>query len=122
VAGRCDVAMLDRQRSALRRACALVLIHPTYHTPPGYCAAVRCVPQMMTTHGYSATDELMARRGTAHAPRVTWRDTLTMKVSVPACARPVTLQQPSVGKMIRLAQKPGEPLPGGRSTRSGGAD
>jgi hypothetical protein len=48
--------------------------------------------------------------------------THTMKVSAPACARPVTLQQPSVGKMILLAQKPGEPLPGGESTRNGEAD
>jgi hypothetical protein len=57
----------------------------------------------------------------AHAPWMTERDTRTVKVSVPACARPVTLQQPSVGKTSRLAQKPGEPLSGGRSTRNGEA-
>ena len=48
--------------------------------------------------------------------------TRTMKVSAPAWARPVTLQQPSVGKMIRLAQKPGVPLAGGAATRNGEPD
>src|SRR2546426_11392359 len=47
--------------------------------------------------------------------------TRTVKVSVPAGARPMKLQQPSGGKMIRLAQNRDEPLCGGVSTRNGEA-